>query len=687
MWAGKLQNFPGRYLPYVVVCATLIAAIWLVAHQTIAFNREQKLQQSAQRAVNLAQFFEDHVGQTIRFGDTYLKAARQQYIAGGGLEAVRQMIDKAPPNQPDISHITLIDQHGTPLLVTGHTIKPGVTARDRPYFLQQKNANTDDVIISLPQKGRNSGKLLIRLVRRITLADGSFGGVIFAALDVEKFTEFFGNLSLGPNSTATLVGLDKKIRARSSYGELGPGQDISGSRIWRELAHSPVGLYTQTSVVDGITRQYAYRKLPNYPLIVAIGVSTDDISQAAAGFALSTTAIASLVTVIVLILTTLICREFSIRRRLQTNEARLSSVMDNVPAGIYLKDMSGRYLKVNRQYENWYSVTNKQVKGRTPLQVYSNADARTSMKHDRMVRETGGIVEHEYRVSSSGKELTLLSTKFPIHDRRNEIIGTGSIISNVTESKQTEKALRRAIDEAVQANNSKSEFLARMSHDLRTPLNAIIGFSEAMQHQLLGPMNKDQYVEYARDICESGYHLLALVNDLLDISRIEAGQLELRDDVFSLSSVTEKALRLVEFDLRKKGIEFRCDVREDLPLLRADHRAVSQMLHNLLSNAVKFTPSGGRITIGARRPSTGLELEISDTGVGIEPDDLEHVVKPFGQTGNPRRNGEQGTGLGLSIVKSLIELHGGSIAIKSDKGAGTTVTLFFGSDRLVLNAA
>lgn len=687
MWAGKLQNFPGRYLPYVVVCATLIAGIWLVAHQTIAFNREQKLQQSAQRAVNLAQFFEDHVGQTIRFGDTYLKAARQRYVDGGGLDAVRQMIATAPLNQPDISHITLIDENGTPLLVSGHTIKPGVTARDRPYFLQQKNAQSDDVIISLPQKGRNSGKLLIRLVRRITLADGSFGGVIFAALDVEKLTEFFGNLNLGPNSSATLVGLDKKIRARSSYGELGPGQDISGSRIWRELAASPVGLYTQTSVVDGITRQYAYRQLPDYPLIVAIGVSTDDISQAAAGFALSATAIASLVTFIVLILTTLICREFSIRRRLQTNEARLSSVMDNVPAGIYLKDMRGRYLRVNRQYESWYSVTNKQVKGKTPLQVFSNADAHTSMKHDMIVRETGGIVEHEYRVSSNGKDLTLLSTKFPIHDYRNEIIGTGSIISNVTESKQTERALRRAIDEAVQANNSKSEFLARMSHDLRTPLNAIIGFSEAMQHQLLGPMNKDQYVEYARDICESGYHLLALVNDLLDISRIEAGQLELREDVFALPDVTEKAMRLVEFDLRKKGIDVKCDISNGLPQLRADHRAVSQMLHNLLSNAVKFTPGGGQITIRAKRLTTGLELEVADTGVGIEPQDLEQVLKPFGQTGNPGRNDEQGTGLGLSIVKSLIEAHGGSIAIKSDRGNGTSVTLFFGSERLVLNAA
>jgi len=519
------------------------------------------------------------------------------------------------------------------------------------------------------------------------LPDGTFGGVIFAALDVDKFTEFFETLNLGPQSSATLVGTDKKIRARSSYGELGPGQDISGSRIWQELARNPIGLYKQTSVVDGVTRHYAYRKLPDFPLIVAIGVSTEDISETAAKFELPAITIASLITLIVLILTTLICREFSIRRRLQTGEARIGSIIDNVPAGIYLKDMQGRYLRINRQFESWYSVSNSQVKGRTPLQVIPNADAHISMKHDAIVRQTGKLVEHEYLVELDGREITLLSCKFPIHDPWRNIVGTGAIISDITESKRTEKALRGAIEEAVQANNSKSEFLARMSHDFRTPLNAIIGFSEAMQHQLLGPVNQDRFLDYARDICESGYHLLALVNDLLDLSRIEAGQFELRDEVFALSVVAEKAVRLVEGELCKKNIKLTREIADSLPHLQADRRAVNQMLHNLLSNAVKFTPDGGRITIAARQNAEGLELRVVDTGVGIEPQDLDQVVKPFGQLSDPQRNDARGTGLGLSIVKSLIELHGGSITIDSSKGTGTSVTLFFAESRLIKQAA
>lgn len=687
MWAGKFQNFPGRNLPYFVVGAVLIVGIWVGTLQVINFEHQRKLEQGAEKARNLAHFFEDHVGQTIRYGDTYLKAARREYVEHGGVEAVRRMVENVPIDQSDISHVTVIDAQGTPLLVSGHTVRPGTTAKDRPYFLHQKYAEADEVYISLPHRGRNSGKLLIRLTRRITLHDGSFGGVIFAALDVDKFTEFFENLNLGRQSSATLVGTDKKIRARSSYGQLGPGQDISGSRIWQELAQNPIGLYKQTSVVDGVTRHYAYRKLPDFPLIVAIGVSTEDISQAAAQFDLPAMTIASLATLIVLILTTLICREFSIRRRLQASEARIGSIIDNVPAGIYLKDMQGQYLRINRQFESWYSVTNKQVKGRTPLQVNPNADAHISMKHDAIVRNTGKLIEHEYLVELDGRELTLLSCKFPIHDPWNEIVGTGAIISDVTESKRTEKALRGAIDEAVQANKSKSEFLARMSHDFRTPLNAIIGFSEAMQHQLLGPVNQDRYNEYARDICESGYHLLALVNDLLDISRIEAGQFELKHDVFALPDVAEKAIRLVEGDLDKKSIRLTCEIADDLPHLQADRRAVNQMLHNLLSNAVKFTPDGGKITIGARQRSDGLDLHVTDTGVGIDPQDLDQIVKPFGQTGDPQRNDARGTGLGLSIVKSLIELHGGSIAIESGKGSGTTVTLFFGRNRLIKHAA
>ena len=189
---------------------------------------------------------------------------------------------EVPLNHSIASHVTIIDAEGNPVLVSGHEIKPGSTAQDRDYFLHQQQATDDELYISRPHRGRNSGKLIVRLVRRYPNAAGDFGGVMFIALEVDNITQFFNAMKLGPLSSATLVGTDRYIRARSTYGPQGPGQDISDSRIWRELEASPTGLYRQVSVVDDVTRYYAYRALENFPLVVAIGISVDDLQSAIA---------------------------------------------------------------------------------------------------------------------------------------------------------------------------------------------------------------------------------------------------------------------------------------------------------------------------------------------------------------------------------------------------------------------
>lgn len=686
-WVPVFQNLPARLFPYIIAGAILVAATWFVTDQIIRTEREQNLARSAQDANNLSNFFEQYTLQTIRYGDSYLKSARREYVENGGIEAVVKMMEEVHLDHSIVSHITIIDETGTPLLVSGFQVQPGSTAIDRDYFKFQKENEGDRVFISLPHKGRNSGKVLIRFVRRINLPDGTFGGVIFAAVEAKSFTDFFTALNLGPQSSATLVGTDKKIRARSSYGRLGPGQDISGSRIWRELEQSPKGLYRQPSVVDGITRYYAYRKLPGFPLVVAIGVSTADISQAAAGFELTINTIAVLVTIVILVMTILICREITIRRRLQASEARLRSMIDNMPAGIYLKDMDGRYVQTNRQYDAWFLGPDKVALGKTPVDVHPARHAEASMECDRAVRKTGQVIEHDELVAINGEEHTFLNCKFPIQESSGTVIGTGAIITDITERKRTEQALRLAKNDAEHANKSKSEFLACMSHDLRTPLNAIIGFSEVMKDEGFGPIGKQVYAEYAHDVFESGHHLLALVDDLLDVSRIEAGQYDLNDSVFVVSELAKKTLHLVEHELVERRITLRTRIAEGLPRLLADHRAVTQMLQNLLSNAVKFTPDGGKITVEAKTESDGLTIAVKDTGVGISPENLATVLEPFGQVKNSMISNHGGVGLGLSIVKSLIELHGGQVSLQSTAGVGTVVALKFPRNRLINRAA
>ena len=222
------------------------------------------------------------------------------------------------------------------------------------------------------------------------------------------------------------------------------------------------------------------------------------------------------------------------------------------------------------------------------------------------------------------------------------------------------------------ANRSKSEFLANMSHELRTPLNAIIGFSEVMQEQMFGPLGSGKYAEYASDIHRSGQFLLDVINDILDMSKIEAGRVQLETEDVNISAMLEEVMRLV--GPRAFEGKVAVDRQVDAALaITADKRALKQVIINLLSNAVKFTPEGGRVVISAGAQDGLINITIRDTGIGIPARDVEKLGRPFEQVENQFTKSKGGSGLGLAISKSLIELHGGRLDIASTVGSGTEV--------------
>lgn len=237
---------------------------------------------------------------------------------------------------------------------------------------------------------------------------------------------------------------------------------------------------------------------------------------------------------------------------------------------------------------------------------------------------------------------------------------------------------------AEEANLAKSRFLASMSHELRTPLNAILGFSEVMAHEVLGPMENNTYKEYAQDINDSGQHLLNLINEILDLSRVEAGRHTLSEEVIRLSDIAEDAVHLVALKARAKEIKVISNFEESLPPIWADERSVRQIMLNLLSNAVKFTPNGGEIKVQIGWTNGGGQyISVKDNGPGIPEEEIPVVLSAFGQGSIAIKNAEQGTGLGLPIVQALMKLHGGKFDLRSKLREGTEGLAFFPRDRVL----
>jgi len=247
---------------------------------------------------------------------------------------------------------------------------------------------------------------------------------------------------------------------------------------------------------------------------------------------------------------------------------------------------------------------------------------------------------------------------------------------------RTAAEVARAKDQAEAANRAKTEFLAMMSHELRTPLNAILGFSEIIRGEALGPLGVPDYKDFAGDIYASGAHLLSLINEMLDLAKVEAGMVELNDDEIDLPTMLDDVVRIVARTAPAAGVRLSSEPAENLPRLRADSRKITQILMNLLSNAVKFTPEGKAVEVGAfLNDAGGVVIEVADEGIGIAPENIERVLEPFVQIDSAHNRAHQGTGLGLPLCRQLAELHGGRFELESELGAGLTARVVLPPDR------
>ncbi len=362
-------------------------------------------------------------------------------------------------------------------------------------------------------------------------------------------------------------------------------------------------------------------------------------------------------------------------------QKQFQDFIDNAPAEYTVKDLDGTYLMVNKAFCEAGDLKREDAIGRNIRDMIAPAEAEAALADERRAAETGSVVTGEREVVLLGQVRTYRATKFPIFDAAGDVAAVGSINADITEQKRIEEDLQKALVAAEEANHAKSQFLATMSHELRTPLNAILGFTEILHQQYFGPLGEQRYEEYVGDIMTSGRHLLDLINDVLDLSTIEAGAQALNAEDLDLSSIVADCSSIVAEQATRKGLNFAIDMPSDLPPLRADRRAVTQILINLLSNAVKYTAEGGDVALAVEASDGHHTIRVSDTGEGVPAAKLANLTDPFLRAENDPYKSQDGTGLGLTIVEALVDLHDGRLDIESELGDGTTVTVSVPSNR------
>ena len=376
----------------------------------------------------------------------------------------------------------------------------------------------------------------------------------------------------------------------------------------------------------------------------------------------------------------------------QAAESRLRDGIESVSDAFVLFDRNGRLILSNRAFQDAFAFGDGVVRrgafkqdlnriaalaitsdqpatgGRAGAREVELNDGRWLQLVERFTSDGGSVV--------TAADITAIKHKEAERQRASERLHV--TITELEDREERLSLLARkyevAMTRAEAANQAKSEFLANMSHELRTPLNAINGFSEIMAGEMFGPLGDPKYKGYAADILKSGQHLLSLINDILDMAKIEAGKLTLHYEPVSLKDVVEDATRLMRGKIEEAGLKLLVDAPE-MPEIDADYRGLKQVVLNLISNAVKFTPEGGNIVVAlSREDDDRVRVAVTDTGIGIAEKDMDRLARPFEQVEGQHSKTTQGTGLGLALTKSLIELHGGTLSIASEPGRGTTVS-------------
>jgi signal transduction histidine kinase len=581
--------------------------------------------------------------------------------------------------------VQIVDAQGRVRLTVTTGEKQAPEIARLPAFAEHRDG-VAALRISPPQGGSLSEDRQLTLTTRIDDERGRFAGVVALSMPMSVIITP-RDTSTGGFVDAVALHLEDGTPLARSPLAADPDDEVEPRRaalseIYRDTESSDT---LRDVDLDGVERIVRYRRLADWPVMVVVKADASRFRAAWAEHATRYAIVALLLGVITVCLVTMLIRQ--VERR-QESERRLRDAVDNVTEAFAIYDSQDRLVLCTRAFAAHYAGIEA-------------PDELVGLDHDAIVRRSlalgerpeDGMSAEEWRSVCAARHANppaepwirrLAGNRFAlVSERRLPDGGTVAVSTDITTIKQREQQLELARHDAELANRSKTRFLAAMSHELRTPLNAILGFSEVIRDQRFGRSAAERYASYAGDIHRSGQHLLQLISDLLDTSKIEAGRYTLHEDVVDPMAIIDDAVGMLRERARNAGIRLRVHTEEQLPLLWGDDRALRQVLLNLLGNAVKFTPKGGRVEVyGAVDQDGWMRIAVGDTGTGIPEAIRPRLFQPFAQAGSPMVRNKEGTGLGLAISRGLMELHGGTIGIESAEGQGTIVTLRLPPDRI-----
>jgi len=684
-------------LGWLIVVLSVVALVAYFMHASF----EQQRQRTLLEVENLSMLLERDVAANLEKVDLVLRSAIDEYVGLAEKGAVdSSSVDRFLVRQRDrlkpLVAIRIANAAGEVILGTDGGTGSSAMIEDRDYFRQLRADPASGLLISKPIQGRISGKWAIVLARRLPDIDGKFSGIALASVGLEFFGQQFAALQMGARGSVAMRAPDLALLARvpwndavADYGSTKISQDFQAA-----LAANPlVGVYVAGATsIDGIRRLHAYRFNPDYRFYINVGVPEDFYL---APWWQQFYGVLALLALFLVLSGGTVYLLHGYASRLGERERMLRTIFDTSDGAIFLVDPAGRIVLANERMSAMWGTPLDELLGSEYVSLIHPEER--DVGREKMLKLMASQIpfvrlEREY-VRRDGTVFWGFLCGRRLLDEQGAFVGLVGLIADIDEPKRNARELETyrqhlevlvqertaeleaAKDVAESANRAKSAFLANMSHEIRTPMNAIIGFTHLLRRDGVTPKQADRLDK----MMGSAEHLLSIINDVLDISKIESGKLVLETKSFRVVDVVERLVGLCAERAQAKGLAFRTMVGALPPLLVGDCTRLNQALLNYVGNAIKFTETG-TITLRASvldedEHTLLARFEVQDTGIGIDGEVLSRLFHPFEQADNSTTRKYGGTGLGLAITQRLAELMGGQAGVESEPGAGSTFWL------------